>query len=226
MKDAARTIPRSILVAVGVVGVLYLTMNVALLGAMPWQEVMASKYVAATVAERSFGPWAGKLVALLVLWTALASLFALMLANSRVLFAAARDGRYFPVFARVHAKHQFPHVSLLVLGSVAAVFTLIPLGTVITSLIIIRSLVQFMGQNVGLMLLRRRASEAPAFRMWLYPLPSLVALLGWLFIFVTSRNFMLLGFAFVLTGGAAFLVHQRFRREWPFGPVPAPAPQP
>src|SRR4029450_4896802 len=120
---------------------------------------MPSKYVAATVAERSFGPWAGTLVALLVLWTALASLFALMLAHSRVLFAAARDGRFFSVFARVHAKHQFPHVSLLALGAVAAVFTLIPLGTVITSLIIIRSLVQFMGQNVGLMLLRRRSTE-------------------------------------------------------------------
>ena len=222
VKDAARTIPRSILLAVVVVGVLYLTMNVALLGAMPWQEVMTSKYVAATVAERAFGPWAGTLVALLVLWTALASLFALMLANSRVLFAAARDGRYFPVFARVHATHQFPHVSLLVLGAVAAVFTLIPLGTVLTSLIIIRSLVQFMGQNVGLMLLRRRSTEVPAFRMWLYPLPSVVALLGWMFIFVTSRNFMLLGFAFVLTGVGAFLVHQRFRKEWPFGPVPGP----
>jgi amino acid transporter len=222
VKDAARTIPRSILLAVGVVGVLYLAMNVALLGAMPWREVMASKYVAATVAERSFGPWAGSLVAVLILWTAFASVFALMLANSRVLYAAARDGRFFAVFARVHPEHQFPHVSLLVLGGVAALFTLIPLPTVITSLIIIRSLVQFIGQNVGLVLLRRNRPDLPMpFRMWLYPLPSLVALLGWIFIFVTARRFMLLGFAFVATGVLAFLAHQRSRGQWPFAEAPA-----
>jgi basic amino acid/polyamine antiporter, APA family len=217
VKDPSRTIPRSILLAVGVVGVLYVTMNVVLLGAMPWREVMASKYVAATVAERSFGPWAGKLVAVLILWTALASIFALMLANSRVLYAAARDGRFFSVFARVHPRHHFPHVSLLALGGVAAVFTLIPLGTVITSLIIIRSLVQFMGQNIGLHLLRRNRPDLPMpFRMWLYPLPSVIALLGWIFIFVTARRMMLLGLAFLVTGVLAFLIHQSSRRQWPF----------
>jgi APA family basic amino acid/polyamine antiporter len=221
VKEPGRTIPRSILLAVGVVAVLYVTMNVALLGAMPWQEVMSSRYVAATVAERAFGPWMGRLVAVLILWTALASIFALMLANSRVLYAAARDGRYFSLFARVHPRHRFPHVSLLALGTVAAAFTLIPLPTVITYLIIIRSLVQFIGQNVGLHLLRRRRPDLPMpFRMWLYPLPSLVALLGWLFIFVTARRVMLVGLAFLVTGVIAFLVHQRSRREWPFAPPP------
>ena len=220
VKDPSRTIPRSILLAVVVVAVLYLAMNAALLGAMPWQEVRDSKYVAATVVERFFGPWAGRAVAVLILWTALASIFALMLANSRVLYAAARDGRFFSVFARVHPEHRFPHVSLLALGGVAAVFTLIPLPLVITSLIIIRSLVQFMGQNIGLHLLRRRRPDLPMpFRMWLYPLPSVIALAGWIFIFVTARALMLLGFAFLATGVLAFLAHQRSRREWPFAPV-------
>jgi APA family basic amino acid/polyamine antiporter len=223
VKDAPRTIPRSILLAVLVVGLLYVAMNASLLGAMPWEEVVASKYVAATVAERAFGPWGGRLVAVLILWTAFASIFALMLANSRVLYAAARDGRYFSIFARVHPEHRFPHVSLLVLGTVAALFTLIPLPTVITSLVIIRSIVQFMGQNIGLMLLRRNRPDLPMpFRMWLYPLPSLIALVGWLFIFVTARKFMLLGFGFVATGVLAFLIHQRARRQWPFG-EPGPA---
>jgi amino acid transporter len=111
-------------------------------------------------------------------------------------------------------------MSLLILGSVAALFTLIPLPTVITSLIVLRALVQFMGQNIGLTLLRRNRPDLPSpFRMWLYPLPSLVALGGWLFIFATSRRFMLLGFGFLITGVLAFLMHQRFRREWPFTPL-------
>jgi amino acid transporter len=217
VKDASKTIPRSILMSVLVVAALYITMNAALLGAMPWQEVAKTRYVAATVAERAFGPWAGRTVAALVLWTAFASLFALVLANSRVLYAAARDGRYFSIFARVHPRDNFPYVALMALGLLAAAFTLISLRTVITSMIVLRALVQFLGQNIGLHLLRRNRPDLPIpFRMWLYPIPSLVAAAGWIFIFVTARQFMLLGFGFLLSGVIAFLVHQRMRREWPF----------
>jgi amino acid transporter len=218
VKDASKTIPRSIILSVFAVATLYITMNAAMLGAMPWQEVAQTRYVAATVAERAFGPWAGRIVAVLILWTAFASLFALVLANSRVLYAAARDGRYFSIFARVHPRDNFPYVALVALGLMAALFTLIPLRTVITSLIVLRALVQFLGQNVGLHLLRRNRPDLPIpFRMWLYPLPSLIAAAGWIFIFVTSRQFMLLGFGFLISGVLAFLLHQRLRREWPFG---------
>lgn len=217
VRDPSKTIPRSIIIAVLVVAALYVTMNAALLGAMPWQEVAASRYVAATVAERAFGPWAGRLVAALVLWTAFASLFALVLANSRVLYAAARDGRYFSIFARVHPRDNFPYVALLALGSMAALFTLIPLPTVITYLIVLRALVQFLGQNVGMHLLRRNRPDLPIpFRMWLYPIPSVIAAAGWIFIFVTSRQFMLIGFGFLASGVIAFLIHQALRKEWPF----------
>jgi amino acid transporter len=217
VKDASKTIPRSIIISVLAVAALYITMNAAMLGAMPWQEVAQTRYIAATVAERAFGPWAGRAVALLILWTAFASLFALVLANSRVLYAAARDGRYFSIFARVHPRDNFPYVALLALGGLAAVFTLIPLRTVITSLIVLRALVQFLGQNIGLHLLRRNRHDLPIpFRMWLYPLPSVIAAAGWLFIFVTARQFMLLGFGFLLSGVIAFLVHQKLRRQWPF----------
>jgi basic amino acid/polyamine antiporter, APA family len=217
VRDPSKTIPRSIIIAVLVVGALYVTMNAAMLGAMPWQEVAKNQYVAATVAERAFGPWAGRVVAVLVLWTAFASLFALVLANSRVLYAAARDGRYFSIFAKVHPRDNFPYVALLALGSLAAVFTLIPLRTVITYLIILRALVQFLGQNVGLHLLRRNRPDLPIpFRMWLYPIPSLIAAAGWIFIFVTSRQVMLIGFGFLISGVIAFLIHQRLRSEWPF----------
>ena len=133
------------------------------------------------------------------------------------MYAAARDGRFFSFFAKVHPIDSFPYVSLLCLAAVATAFTLIPLPAVITSLIIIRSTVQFMGQNIGLMLLRRDRPALPTtFRMWLYPIPSLVALAGWLFIFITSRQYIWLGGAFLGSGICAFLVHQRLRQEWPF----------
>jgi amino acid transporter len=216
VKEPSKTIPRAILLAVAIVTVLYLALNSAILGSMPWREIVAPKagadtrYIAATVAERAFGKTAASVLVMLILWAAIASLFALMLANSRVLYAAARDGQFFSFFARVHPADKFPYVSLLSLGAVAVLFTLLSLDTVITSLVVIRSTVQFMGQNVGLYLLRRNRPDLPMpYRMWLYPVPGIVALAGWMFIFATSRQFMLLGFAFLASGVAAFFMHQR-----------------
>ncbi len=222
VKDPTKTIPRAILAAVGIVTVLYLALNSAILGSMPWRQIIPgqgadTRYLAATIAERAFGKTAATVLVMLILWAAIASLFALMLANSRVLYAAARDGEYFSFFARVHPADKFPYVSLLALGAVAAAFTLLSLDTVITSLVVIRSTVQFMGQNVGLYLLRRNRPDLPMpFRMWLYPIPGIIALAGWLFIFFTARQFILLGGGFLLTGVAAFLIHQRSRDGWPF----------
>lgn len=212
VKEPGRTIPRSILTAVGLVGALYLAMNAALLASLPWREIAATKHVAAAVVEAAFGPWAGRLVALVILWTAFASVFALMLANSRVLYAAARDGHFFAVFARVHPVDRFPWAALGALGAVALAFTLLDLRSVITYLMVIRATVQFMGQNVGLALLRRREpAPAGAYRMPLYPLPSLVALAGWVFIFATSQAALKVGFAFLATGVLAFLIHRAWQ---------------
>jgi amino acid transporter len=218
VKEPSRTIPRSILIAVCLVALLYLTMNAVLLGAMPWQEVAGTRYVAAVVVERAFGPAAGRLLAGLLLWTAFGSVFVILLAYSRVLYAAARSGQFFSIFARVHPRDHFPYVAVLLLGLVAALFTLIPLEAVITSIVVIAALVQYIGQNVGVHLLRRnRPDLAIPFRMWLYPLPSVIALAGWLFVLLTSRAFMLVGLLFLASGVVAFLIHQRVRKEWPFG---------
>ncbi|MSR37048.1 MAG: amino acid permease [Gemmatimonadetes bacterium] len=218
VREPSRTIPRSILLAVGLVALLYVSMNAALLGAMPWREVAASQYVAAVIVERAFGPAVGRLLAGLLLWTAFGSVFAILLAYSRVLYAAARDGQFFSIFARVHPRDHFPSVAVLALGAMAALFTLLPLDAVITSVVVIAALVEYIGQNVGVHLLRKRRPDLPMpFRMWLYPLPSAIALLGWLFVLLTSRAFMLVGLAFLATGVLAFVAHQRARREWPFG---------
>ena len=172
-----------------------------------------------TLTERAFGIWWGRAVTLLILWTAFASIFSLLLGNSRIPYAAALDGNFFKVFARVHPREHFPNVSLVVMGLTAALFSLIPLGTVIKSLIVIRSLVQFIGQIVAVTLLRVRRPDLPRpFRMWFYPLPSMLALAGWLFIFITSRQYMWVAFGLLSAGLVAFLVHQRVRREWPFEP--------
>jgi amino acid transporter len=154
------------------------------------------------------------------MWTAFASVFSLLLGYSRVPFAAARDGNYFHVFAKVHPRHRFPYVSLLVMGGIATLFCFFRLADVIAALVVIRILVQFLAQIVGVIVLRVRRPDLPRpFRMWLYPLPALIALGGFVYVLIERKNFVKeIRYAAVLVvaGLIIYFVRARMRGEWPF----------
>jgi amino acid transporter len=92
---------------------------------------------------------------------------------------------------------------------------------VITLLVVIRILLQFLLQQVGVMWLRIRQPElARPFRIPLYPLPPLLAIAGFLFILAYRPDPMLeLGAAAAIaaSGTAIYMIRARKRREWPFG---------
>jgi len=231
IKEPARTIPRALVYSILAVGAIYVVMNVSILGVVPWRELAAAGksetryYVVSLMMQRVYGSWAGYAIALLVIWTAFASVFSLLLGYSRVPYAAARDGNYFRAVGRVHPVHRFPHVSLVALGVVAACFCLLRLADVIAALVVIRIVIQFLVQAVGLLILRARRPEAPQpFRMWLYPLPALAAIAGFLFVLFSRQNFLKeVRYAVVIlvAGLLIFFLRAWRRREWPFPPTPA-----
>ena len=230
IRQPERNIPRAVLLSVAMVSVLYLLMNTAMLGVVPWQEMDrvatsgAQSFVASTVLQRTYGAWAGNTAAVLIMWVAFASVFSLLLGYSRVPYAAARDGNYFRVYAKVHPQGQFPYVSLLTLGGVAALFCIFRLIDVITGLVVIRITVQFLMQIVGLLLLRARQPNFPRpFRMYLYPLPALLALAGFVYVLFSRKGSLRdLSYALVIVaiGVLIFLARSWKRKEWPFsGPA-------
>jgi amino acid transporter len=155
---------------------------------------------------------------ILLLWIAFSSVFSLLLGYSRVPYAAAVDGNFFPAFARLHPKGGFPHVSLITLGVIASLFSLGRLSEVIGSLIATRVLIQYLPQTIGFFLLRFRSPELPRpFRMWLYPLPGIISLGGWVYVLATSaRNSLLFAFGVFAVGTVAYMARARVRGEWPF----------
>jgi amino acid transporter len=213
VKNPSRTIPRSILISVIVIAVVYMAMNVSIISVVPWQEAMKSPYIGAEFIERLYGRTIGILVTVLICWTALASVFALMLGYSRIPYAAARDGFFFSIFARLHPRGDFPHVSLLVLGAVAVGASFFPLDMVISAMMITRILVQFIAQIAAADLMRQRGATNPGFRMALYPLPSLIALVGWVFVFATSGPWYIFGGLGAMTLGAG--VYYVWSRQHP-----------
>jgi amino acid transporter len=226
VKDPGRNIPRAVLLSILFVAIIYIVMNISILGVIPWREFAgtantpAQRYVISSFMERLYGIRAGLVATVLIMWTAFASVFSLLLGYSRVPFAAARDGNYFRVFAKVHPQHRFPYVSLLVMGGIATVFCFFRLADVIAALVVIRILVQFLAQIVGVMVLRVRRPDLPRpFRMWLYPLPALLALSGFIYVLVSRKNFLKeIRYAAVLVvvGLIIYFIRARSRREWPF----------
>jgi amino acid transporter len=214
--DPARTVPRSILLSIVIVAGLYMAMTTVVLGLIPWQEAMtlrtiASEFIARTFTDPTTGRTAGLVMTGLILFVAAASIYATILGYSRIPFAAARDGDFFAVFARVHPTKRFPHVSLIVITLVALPFCFFTLGQLVSWLIQVQILVRFVWQCAAVVLLRRYRPDIPQpFTMWLYPLPAVVSLGLWLAIFFTGpREGVYFSVAFLVLGVVAYLVFAR-----------------
>jgi amino acid transporter len=219
VRDPARTLPRSIVLSIVVVAALYMLMTVVILGLLPWQEAkdtrtIASVFIARTFADPAQGRLAALVITVLIQFVAAASLYALILGYSRVPFSAARDGLFFPVFARVHPTKHFPHVSLLVVGLSSIPFCFFSLGQLANWIIQVQVLLSFIWVCAGVILLRERRKDVPQpFTMWLYPLPAVLALVLWLFVFVSGpREGIVFAFAYLLLALLGYAALERSRR--------------
>lgn len=219
IRQPEKNIPRAIFISIIGIAILYLAMQFAVIGVIPWQEAKESQFIVSTLIERLYGPAAATVATALVLWIAFGSLFAVMVGYSRIPYAAALDGNFFSVFAKVHPTKNFPHISLLWLGAAAFVFSLLfRMADVIRAILAMRIIVQFIGGAIGVMLLRKAlgADKIP-FKMWLYPLPAIIAILLWSGIMLsTGLAFAVSGIGMMLLGIIVFLIRAKIQGQWPF----------
>jgi amino acid transporter len=233
VKNPGKVIPRSILISLVAVAIIYIAMNLSINGVISWREFALKNPdddappIASMFIAKIYGSKPAVVFTVMVLWTSFASVFALMLGYSRIPFAAAQDGCFFKVFGKLHPKKEFPHISLLLIGGLSIACSFLSLQAVIDALVTMRILVQFIGQIGAVIRLRKLKpnSERP-FKMWLYPLPALVALLGWIFLFVTSgKQQILYSVLALVTGIIAFFIWSKFSRTWPFAEKALPLTQ-
>jgi len=222
MKNPERNIPRAIYFSIFGIAILYFAMQTCILAVIPWQEAATTPFVVSLFVERTFGMNWATLATALILVLAFGSIFSATLGYSRVPYAAALDGNFFSIFGRVHPTKHFPHISLLALGATSIFICLFfGLFSVIRAILAMRCLIQFVGQAVGLLLLHRRwRADRWPFRMGLYPVPALLAIVGWIAIFIsTGRKPMLASLAAMAAGILVYLGRARLLRQWPFEEV-------
>lgn len=217
--NPSRNIPRSMFLSIAGIAVLYLMMNVSVASVIPWQRIIDNEFVLSVFMKELMGNTAAQIVTVLILWVAFASVFSATLGYSRIPYAAASDGAFFKVFAKLHPTKGFPYISLLVLGSVAFVFSLLfKLKEVISAILAMRILIQFISQAIGLILLRRQRSAADfPYKMPLFPIPAILAILMWGALFVaTGTTMMLSGVAVIAVGTIVYMIKASMKKEWPF----------
>ena len=215
IRSPGRNIPRSIFISIICIAILYLCMNLSIVGVIPWQQAMQSDFIVSEFMEKIYGHRAAMVATILILWVAFASLFAVVLGYSRVPYAAAVDGHFFPIFARLHPEKSFPYVSLLFIGALGFLFSInLRLDQAISAILAMRILVQFVAQAIGVVILRRREGTAHLpFRMWLYPLPVILSVGIWLFVWFSTGKAALFGLLLSSIGvGVFFLTRGRWTK--------------
>ena len=216
IKKPEINIPRSIFISIAGITVLYLLMNISVMGVIRWQSVLEDdKYLVSAFMESIYGYKAGVVVTVLILCIAFSSLFAVILGYSRVPYAAAVDGNFFKIFSKLHPTKNFPYVSLIFLCALGFIFSLfMKLSQVISSILAMRILVQFIAQGIGVSFLRTRfGSKNLPFKMFLFPIPVIVSIAIWLFLFVSTGWFALWGSLIALAGVFVYFLVRVRRAE-------------
>ena len=236
VKRPERVIPWGVIVSILIVTAIDFLISISFTGVVPWREMIqpgsqAFNAIGSVYMERIGGHWASALMTVMVEITAFAATYAMMLGYSRIPYAAALDGAFFRWFGELHPTKRFPHRSLLLVGFLVIIACFFDLVQIITALMLARILSMFVAQIIGLLIHRKLHPEAPRpFRMWLYPLPALFAMVGWLGVFVTPAlqpggwQYMAYAFGTIGAGFAAYLLLAWRKREWPFLPDVPPGP--
>ena len=213
--NPSKNIPRSMFLSITGIAVLYLLMNVSVVSVIPWHVAKDSEFVISLFMYELAGPVAATVVTCLIMVVAFASVFSATLGYSRIPYAAAVDGAFFKVFAKVHPKGNFPYVSLLFLGGIAFIFSLLfKLHDVISAILAMRILVQFIGQAIGLLLLQKSKTKAFPYRMPLFPWPIYIAIAMWIGILISTGYKMVAGGVLViLVGVLVYFLKERMEKR-------------
>ncbi|MFE5570734.1 APC family permease [Amycolatopsis japonica] len=220
VRDPGRTLPRSIILSILGIMSLYFLLQLGVLGSVPLEELKNATSVASTVLEQAWGTGAAKVITVFIVIAAIGSVFAGLLGGSRVPFEAARDKVFLPVFAKLHPKLNLPTAGVLTMGAIAAIGSLFTLTAVINAAVTVLVLIQSLAQVAAIVVLRRRRLELERpYRQWLYPIPTIIALLGWVYIYFSATWLSIgLSVGWIVLGVAAFLAYAKAERVWPFGP--------
>ena len=217
--NPGRTIPRSIIYSIVGIMSLYFLLQVGVLGSIPLDQLKSATSVASSVLEQSWGVGAAKVLTVFIIVAAIGSVFAGLLGGSRVPYEAARDKVFLTMFGKLHPKLNLPTAGVLTMGAITIIGSLFTLTDVINAAVATLVIIQSLAQVAAIVVLRRRQPNLKRpYRQWLYPVPTIIALVGWVYIYVSATWLSIwLSLGWIAVGVVAYLIYAKAENTWPFG---------
>ena len=213
--EPAKTIPRAILITLGVGIAIYVLVLWVMMGTVSYKELAQTSTPFIFVADVLFGGW-GRWAGIIATIMASLSAFSVTLgASSRVLFALGRDGHFPAIFSRLHPTYQTPHISLFICAGLVVLLSGLGVVRFLASVSSFGYLVAIGIVNVAAVGLRRRMPNLRRpFKVALYPAaPILGAISCWVFVPTLEPRSLLLGGGLTLLGCVLYLVQPTNREE-------------
>jgi APA family basic amino acid/polyamine antiporter len=215
-QDAARTIPRALLVGTLVVTACYAGLNAIYLQVLPLAAVRSSTRVAADAADVLFGGGGAGLMAALVMVSTFGAVNGIILVGPRVYYSMAQDGTLFRWVGAVHPAFGTPHRAILLQAAWASVLAATNTYGALFSRVIYTEWIFFAAMAWGLMRLRRRPDYQPRYRLWGYPVVPVIFIVASLVIVAMTLRAnpadSVLGLGMVLLGLPVYFLWSRPRR--------------
>ncbi|MFO0888541.1 MAG: amino acid permease [Isosphaeraceae bacterium] len=226
VRDPRRTLPRTLLLGVGIVTLVYILISLTFLYLVPLERIDSPERFAALAGEALFGPAGGVIFTLIVIIAVAGSLAAVLMAMPRVYFAMASDGLFFPAVAAIHPVFRTPARAILIQAVLASIVALLGTFEQILAYFVVPTVVfvTLTVASVFLPRLRKASAEAPALEIPWHPLPPLLfliptaAVLGLMALDKPRES--LIGIGVVLAGLPAYAL---FFARTPSRPIPAEA---
>jgi basic amino acid/polyamine antiporter, APA family len=163
--DAARTLPRALMIGTGIVTLSYIAVNAAYMVVLPMATVTGSTRVAADFADAILGTGGSAMLSVLVMLSTLGAMTGIILAGPRVYLAMAKDGLLFSWMGRLHPVYRTPHVAIVLQAVWSSVLVATGSYRALFTRVVYTEWIFFALMAASLFLLRRRPGYAPAYRM-------------------------------------------------------------
>ena len=213
--DPARTIPRAILITLGVGIAVYVLLLWVMMGVVPHDELAGSTTPFIMVADRLFGAWGTWAGVIATIMASLSAFSVTLGASSRVLFALGRDGHFPPIFARLHHRYRTPHIALFLCAALVTVLGALGVVRFLAAASSFGYLVAIGIVNyTAIALWKRMPNLRRPFEVALYPLTPILGMVAcWFFVPALEPQSLLLGGGLTFVGGVIYLGSAENRAE-------------
>src|SRR5437868_7457334 len=218
VKEPRRNVPRSMVLGVLAVGVIYMAMNLTYMYALPLTEMAKHETIAHAAAAALFSPRAAVRLSLMIAVSCFSAAATCTLPGARVCLAMAPDGVSFTRMAQVPPKWRTPAFGLVGLGIWAALLAVSGRYDQLYTYVIYGMVLSYTLTVIGLFILRWKRPDIPRpYRCTGYPwLPGIYVLIGtaWtLNTIITRPKEALAGTIIVLMGVPGYLYWKHTGRD-------------